>query len=153
MLFVYMLLMHKLLYKLNNCVFFFLVGDLINLAKTLMKCKSYRERLEKLSESIDQLSFDYPEIYSIFSREMKRREMESNDPNKISKWLNVPNSYVKLHESLILVKSTNFIAKDEYLDCLKRMLLETIEYGTNIDKTEKICRLVEKSAHLASIYE
>lgn len=118
-----------------------------------MKCNTYKERQEKLSELIDWLSFDYPDVYSLFSREMKRREIESNDPNKISKWLNVSNSYVKLHESLILVKSTNIIAQDEYLDCLKRMLSETIENGTNIDKTMKICRLVEKSAHLASIYE
>lgn len=118
-----------------------------------MNCKTYKERQAKLNESIDWLSFDYPDVFSLFSREMKRREIESNDPNKISKWLNVPNSYMKLHESLILVKSTNIIAKDEYLDCLKRMLFETIENGTNIDKTMKICRLIEKSAHLGSIYE
>lgn len=129
------------------------MDDLKNLAKTLLKFKSYKERQERLSESIDQLSFDYPELYSLFSREMKRREIESNDPNKIFTWLNTPNSYMKLHEALILVKNTNIIAKEEYVDCLKRMLLQTIKNGTNIDKTVKICLLIEKSTHLASIYE
>lgn len=129
------------------------MDDLSNLAKTLLQCKSYKERQERLNESIDQLSFDYPDVFSILSREMRRREIESNDPNKISNWLNTPNSYVKLHEALILVKNTNIIAKEEYVECLKRMLLQTLEHRTNIEKTVKICRLIEKSTHLSSIFE
>lgn len=49
------------------------------LATTLMQCKSFKERQERLSESLDNLSFDYPDIYTILYREIKRRELESND--------------------------------------------------------------------------
>lgn len=127
--------------------------DFKNLVMTLLNCKSYKERKGRLSESFDWLSFDFPDLYALFAKEMKRREIESNNPNRISKWLNTPHSYEKLHEALILVKNTNIMAKEEYVGCLMRMLFQTIESRTNIDKTVKICRLIETSTHLASIYE
>lgn len=127
--------------------------DLTILAKKLLKCKSDRKRQEQLSESFDRLSINYPDLFSLFAREMKRRETKSNDPNRIAKWLNTPDSYVELHEALILVKNTNITAMEEYVDRLKCMLRQTIENGNNIDKSVKICRLIEKSAHLEIIFE
>lgn len=126
---------------------------MILLAKALMKCKSYKERQERLSEAFDQLSFKYPDLYSQLFRELKKRDIESNNINNISKWLNSSSSYVKLHEALILVKSNNWIVKEEYLNILKRMMYETIENGTNMYETVKLCHLVEKCAHLRSIRE
>lgn len=125
------------------------------LARALEKCTSFKNRLECLSESLDHLSFDYPNLYSLLYREMKRRELESNDPNRIIKWLSAsqPSSYIKLHEALMLVKSHNIMAKEEYLDSLKQMLIQTIENGTDIEVVIKICSLIEKSTHLKSIHE
>lgn len=122
-------------------------------AKTLMKCKSHKERQKRLSESIDQLSYNYNDVFTLFYYELKKRENESNNPYKINFWFKSSYCYVKLHEALLLVKNNNIMAKDKYLDSLKCMLYQTIEHGTNIDKTMKICRLIEKSAHLKSIYE
>jgi len=125
------------------------------LAITLMQCKSFKERQERLSESLDHLSFNYPDLYIVWFREMKRRELESNDPNKITKWLNNPSSksFVKLHEALLLVKNNNIMAIEEYIKNLKCMLNQTIENGTNIDVAVKICHLIEKSANLTIIHE
>lgn len=125
------------------------------LANALEKRSSFKDRLECLTESLDNLSFDSPNMYSLLYREMKRRELESNDPNKIIKWLSAsqPNSYVKLHEALMMVKNHNVMAKEEYLDNLKQMLNQTIENGTDIEVAVKICSLIEKSAHLKSIHE
>lgn len=122
-------------------------------AKTLMKSKSHKERQQKLSESIDQLSYNYSEVYTLFYKEMKRRENESNNPYTIHFWFISSHCYVKLHEALLLVKHNNIIAKVKYLDYLKYMLFQTIKHGTNVDEAMKICRLIEKSAHLKSIYE
>lgn len=129
------------------------MDDLENLARTLLKCKSYNKRQQRLSESFDRLSFDYPKVYYELAREIKRRDIESNNLCEIFKWLNTPDSYVKLHEALILVKNTNTMAKEQYADRLKDLLFQTIEYGTNVDKMVKICHLIEKCAHLKSIYE
>lgn len=124
------------------------------LAMMLINCKSFKDRQEHLSESLNNLSFNYPEIYSLLFREVKKRELESNDPNKITKWLNTtPNSYVKLHEALMLVKSHNIMAKEEYIDIIKHMLSQTIENGKNIEVAMKICYLIEKSSHLKTIFE
>lgn len=125
------------------------------LAQSLEKCKSFKTRLERLTESLDYLSFEYPYLYTMLFRELKRRELEINDPNKIVKWLSAsqPNSYIKLHEALMLVKTHNVMAKEEYLDSLKKMLCETIESGTDIDVAMKICILIEKSSNLKSIHE
>lgn len=124
------------------------------LAKALMYNKSFKQRQECLSLSLDSLSFNYPEVFIILFREMKRRELEANDPNKITQWLSSPksNSYVKLHEALMLVKSSNVIAKEEYLKNLKCMLYHTLENGTCIDMTVKICRLIEKTSSLYNIF-
>jgi len=86
---------------------------------------------------------------------MKRRELYSNDPNKIAKWIKNPssNAFVKLHEALILVKNNNIMAKEEYMYNLRRMLSQTIENGTNIEAAVKICNLIEKSTNLAIIHE
>lgn len=133
-----------------------LVDEMKQLSKALMQRKSFKDRQECLSESLDHLSFDYPELYSLLFREMKRRELESNDPSKIIKWLKssaTSDSYVKLHESLMLVKNHNLMAKEEYMDNLKRMLYQTIDCGTNIKMALKICHLIEKSPHLSTINE
>jgi len=125
------------------------------LAEALMQCKSFKERQERLSESLDHLSFNYPDLYTVLYREMKRRELDSNDPNKITKWLNNPSSkaFVKLHDALILVKNNNIMAKEEYMYNLRRMLTQTIENGTNIEIAMKICNLIEKSPNLTIIHE
>lgn len=133
--------------------FFFLVEEMKILVNALMEIKSIKERQKRLSETIDYLSFCYPDLFSLLFREIKKRELESNDLYKISKWFNNSNSYVKLHGALVLVKNNNILAKEEYLRNLNRMLCQTIENGTNIDATVKICRLIEKSSHLESIYK
>jgi len=129
--------------------------EMKQLAMTLMQCKSFKERQERLSDSLDHLSFNYPDLYTVWFREMKRRELESNDPNKITKWLSNPSSksFVKLHEALMLVKNNNIMAKEEYMNNLKRMLNQTIENGTNIEAAVKICHLIEKSTNLSIIHE
>lgn len=125
------------------------------LAEALMKFKSFKDRQHRLIESLDTLSFNYPDIYSQIFRELKKRELDFNDPNKITKWLGTSksNSYVKLHEALMLVKSHNIMAKEKYMDNLHQMLCQTIEDGTNIEVAVKICCLIEKSPHLTSVYE
>ncbi|XP_025191727.1 protein Smaug homolog 2-like [Melanaphis sacchari] len=131
------------------------MDEMKQLAMKLMQCKSFKERQERLSESLDYLSFNYPDLYTVWFREMKRRELDSNDPNKITKWLDNPSSksFVKLHEALLLVKNNNIMAKEEYVNNLRRMLNQTIENGTNIEVAAKICHLIEKSTSLAIIYE
>lgn len=125
------------------------------LAEALLQCKSFRERQERLSESLDQLSFNYPDLYTVLYREMKKRELDANDPNKITKWLKNPSSksFVRLHEALILVKNNNIMAKEEYTYNLRRMLSQTIENGTNIEAAVKICHLIERSPNLTVIHE
>jgi len=88
--------------------------------------------------------------------EMKMRELDANDPKKMSEWLstsNTSNSIVKIHEALLLVKSDDMIVKEEYLENLKQMLCRTIENGTHVDEVVKICYLIEKSPSLKTIYE
>lgn len=143
---------NKCYFNKFKCNFFFLVEEMKVLVKALMESKSFKERQKRLSEAIDYLSYSHSDLYSLLHREIKRRELESNDLHKICKWLHNSNSYVKLHEALILVKHNNTLVKEEYLYNLKYMLSQTIENGTNIDVTVKICRLIEKSAHLESIY-
>lgn len=125
------------------------------LAKTLLEYKSYKDRQQHLNESLNTLSFEYPEIYTQLFREMKKRELEFNNPNKITKWLSdsTSNSHVKLHEALLLVKSHNIMAKEKYMDNIKQMLCQAIESGTNIEIAVKVCSLIEKSPHLTSIHE
>lgn len=125
------------------------------LAKSLMQFKSSKDRLQSLNESLDHLSFHHSNLFIMLFRELKKREMEYNDSKKMTNWLSASksNSYVKLHEALILVKSHNNIAKDNYLLNLKYMLNDTVETGSNIDAAIKICCLIEKSPHLSTIYE
>jgi len=131
------------------------VDEMKQLAEALMHCKSFKERQERLSESLDHLSFNYLDLYIVLHREMKKRELDANDPNKITKWLNNPSpkSFVKLHEALILVKNNNIIAKEEYTHNLRLMLNQTIENGTNIEIAVKICQLIERSSNLTIIHE
>jgi len=133
----------------------FSVDEMKQLAEALMQCKSFKERQDRLRESLDHLSFNYSDLYIVLYREMKKRELDSNDPNKITKWLNNPSSksFVKLHEALIMVKNNNIMAKEEYMYNLRRMLNQTIENGTNIEIAVKICNLIEKSPNLAVIHE
>jgi len=133
----------------------FSVDEMKHLAEALTQCKSFKERQERLSESLDHLSFNYPDLYTVLYREMKKRELDSNDPSKIIKWLNHQSlkSFVKLHEALMLVKNNNIMAKEEYTYNLRRMLNQTIENGTNIEMAIKICNLIEKSPNLTIIYE
>lgn len=122
-------------------------------AKAIMQIKYFQQRQKRLGESIDRLSFDYPDVYATLFREIKKRELEANDPNKINNWLDTSNSYEKLHEALMLVKNNNMIAKEAYTVNLKRMLTHTITNGTYINEAMKVCYLIEKSPSLSSIYE
>lgn len=125
-------------------------------AEALVKCESEKQRREQLIESLDDLSFDYPDVYSMLFSEMKIRELEANDSNKISKWLsssNNSNSIVKIHEALLLAKSDDLMIKEEHIDNLKHMLCHTIENGTYMEEVVKICYLIEKSPSLKNIYE
>lgn len=134
---------------------FYTVEEIKQLGKELMKWKSFKDRQKCLSESLDYFSFAYPEAYSLLYREIKRRELESNDPCKITKWLNFSNSnlYTKLHEALILVKSHNLMVKEEIINVLQQLLCQTLENGTNIEGAIKLCHLIEKFPHLRSIHE
>lgn len=126
------------------------------LAEALMECESDEHRRECLIESLNDLSFEYPDVYSMLFMEMKIRELDANDPNKMAEWLstsNTSNSIVKIHEALILVKSDDMIVKEEYLDNLKQMLSRTIENGTHLEEVVKICYLIEKSPSLKTIHE
>lgn len=126
---------------------------MMHLANALMQCKPFKNRQQQLSESLDCLSFNYPSLYSQFIREIKKREIESNDLKKIIKWKNTSNSYIKLHEALIMVKNHNVMAKEEYMESVKQMLYHTIENKTNFKAALKICYLLERSPNLTSIYE
>lgn len=126
------------------------------LAEALMEYESDDQRRECLIESLNDLSFEYPDIYSMLFMEMKIRELDANDPKKMSEWLstsNTSNSIVKIHEALILVKSDDMMVKEEYLDNLKHMLRSTIENGTHVEEVLKICYLIEKSPSLKTIHE
>lgn len=129
--------------------------EINQLAKTLLEHKSYKDRQQRLNESLNSLSFEYPEIYTQLFREMKKRELDINNPNKITKWLSASksNAHVKLHEALLLVKSHNIMAKEKYMDNIKQMLCQAIENGTHIEVAMKVCSLIEKSPHLTSIHE
>lgn len=120
------------------------------LAKTLMQLNSYKDRQNLLNGSLDCLSFNYPDVYIQLFKEIKKRERESNDINKITEWTN---SHVKFHEALILVRSNNVMAKEKYLESLKLMFCQTIENGNNIEATLKICSLIENSIHLSTFHE
>lgn len=139
------------------CIFFlFLVDELKGFGRALMQCKSNKERQERLIDSLGYLSYNYPDIYSQIVREIKKREIEFNDPSRITKWVNVSTSdacYTKLHEALMLVNGNNTKAKEQYTNNLKQLLVQTIENKTNIEVAVKICSLVEKSSHLSIIYE
>lgn len=126
------------------------------LAEALMECESDEQRRECLIESLNDLSFDYPDVYSMLFMEMKIRELDANDPDKISEWLstsNTLNSIVKIHEALILVKSDDIMVKEECLDNLKHMLCHTIENRTHVEEVLKICYLIEKSPSLKTIHK
>jgi len=140
---------------IEKLFFFSIVDEMKQFAIALDQLKSNKHRQKCFSESLDNLSFNYPNLYFVLYREIKRRETESNDPNKMSKWLSTlePNSYVKLHEALMLVKNQNIIAKEEYMHNIRKMICRTIENGTNMEIVIKICCLIEKSPHLKSIHE
>jgi len=126
------------------------------LAEAIIKCESDEQRCKYLIKSLNDLSFDYPDVYSMLFMEMKIRELDANDPDKMSEWLNTSNtlnSILKIHEALILVKSDDMIVKEEYLDNLKHMLCHTIENRTYVDEVVKICHLIEKSPSLKTIHE
>lgn len=139
------------------CIFLlFPVDELKRFGRALMQCKSYKERQERIIESLDYLSYHYPDIYSLIVREIRKREIESNDPNRITKWSNISTSnarYAKLHEALMLVNPNNTAAKERYTISLKQLLVQTIEKKTNVEAAVKICCLIEKSSHLSIIYE
>lgn len=132
---------------------YFSVDEMNQLGKALMHIKSFKDRQERLVESLDTLSFNYPDVFIQLVREFKKREMESNDINKIMKWQSSSNSHIKLHEALILVKNHNVMAKEKYTENLKHMLCQTIESGNNIEAALRVCRIIEKSNHLATIHE
>lgn len=136
-------------------LFLFLVEEMKQLAMALMQFKSFKDQNQCLKEALDALSFNYPDIYTQLFREVKKREMTYNDPNQITKNLNFSNqdTYVKLHEALILLKNHNIIAKEKYIDNIKLMLSHTIKNRINIDFAMKICNLIKKSPHLKYIHE
>lgn len=126
------------------------------LAEALMECKSDEQIRECLIESLNDLSFEYPDVYSMLFMEMKIRELDANDPNKMSEWLstsNTSNSIVKIHEALILIKSDEMMIKEEYLNNFKQILCHTIENGAHMEEVVKICHLIEKSPSLKNIYK
>lgn len=123
------------------------VDETNQLANAILQFESFKQRQRCLSKSLDRLSFDFPVVYSLLFKEFKRRELEANDPYKIMKWLGTSksNSFVKLHEAFMLVRKNNIIAKNQYLDNLQCMLIQTIETRLCIDEAVKICHLVENS--------
>lgn len=136
--------------------FLFLVTPMQLLVNSLKQCnKSYKNRQDHVNESLDFLSFNYPDVYSLLFKEVKKRELESNNPYKIIQFSHNLStiSYVKLHGALILVKGHNNLAKEMYLIVLEHMLCQTIENRINIEQSMKICYLIETSKTLSIIYE
>lgn len=141
-------------------LFLFLVNllsqvDVIEqLVKLITQYRSLKDQQERMSDLLDHLSFDYVDFYTLLRREIKKREVESNDPNKITKWLSYsnPSALLKLHEALLLVKNNNIIAQKVYLNNIQIMLYQTIINRTNIEVAVKICCLIEKSPHLKIIH-
>lgn len=136
-------------------IFVFLVNPMQLLGNTLMRYKTFKDRQNHMNELLDFLSFNYPDAYNVLFKEMKKREIESNDPCKITQWTHslASNSYVKLHGALILVKNHNILAKEMYLVVLERMLYQTIENRTYIKESMKICCLIEKTKTLSIIHQ
>ncbi|XP_050537935.1 uncharacterized protein LOC126903641 [Daktulosphaira vitifoliae] len=126
-----------------------------NYVKAINDCKSFKLRQQILSEMLDYVSIENPDAFLQIFREMKKRELDANDPNKISKWLSSSNVkfHSKLYESLMLVKSNNILAQEEYLGSLKQMLSHTLSTGDKLDECLKICSLIEKLSSLSKIHE
>lgn len=126
------------------------------LAEEIMKCESDEQGHERLKESLDDLSFEYPDVYSMLFKEMKTRELEANDPHKMTEWLSTShtsNSIIKIHEALILIENDDMLVEEQHLDSLKYILCHTIDNGTQMEEVVKLCDLIEKSPSLKTIYE
>jgi len=131
------------------------VEEIKQLARALMNKSTYKDRHDLLEKMLDYLSFEYSDCYSLLVREIRKREMQSNNPNLITKWINTSteNPIIKLHESLLLVKRHNIIAKERHIENVMSMFNQTIERGINTNAALKICNTIRDSKHLEDVYE
>lgn len=125
------------------------------LARALINKPTYDERHDLLEEMLDYLSFEFADCYSLLVREIKKREKQANTPFLITKWksTSMENPTVKLHESLLLVRQHNIIAKERHIENVTCMFNQTIERGINVNAALKICRIIRDSKHLEDVYE
>ncbi|XP_050419786.1 uncharacterized protein LOC126832834 [Adelges cooleyi] len=131
------------------------MSDIKDFVKSLNGCKSFKHRQQFLNRVIDYMAAENADAFMQTYREFKKRELEANDPNKIAKWLttsNVKSSSSKMHEALMLVKGSNILAQEQYLDNLKRIFSHTLSSGENVQESVKLCALVEKLTSLANIH-
>eukprot|EP00102_Acyrthosiphon_pisum_P022631 XP_016659841.1 PREDICTED: uncharacterized protein LOC107883736 [Acyrthosiphon pisum] len=129
--------------------------ELKQLARALMDKRSYKDRNDLLGEMLDYLSFEFSECYSLLVREIRKREFRNNAPHLITKWIrnSTEKSFIKLNESLLLVRPNNFIAKEFHTANVKCMLNDMIEQSINVDAALKICNTIRDSTHLRDVYE
>jgi len=131
------------------------VEETKQLATALMNKKSYKDRNNLLGKMLDYLSFEFSDCYFLLTREIRKREIRNNNPNLITKWIrnSTDKSYIKLHESLQLVRLNNYIAKELHAANVICMLNDTIELSINVDAALKICNTIRDSKHLRDVYE
>lgn len=129
--------------------------EIKQLARALMNKSTYKDRHDLLENMLDYMSFEFSVCYSLLVKEIRKREMQSNNPILITKWMNTSteNSIIKLHESLLLVKRHNIIAKERHIENVLCMFYQTIERGKNTNAALKICNTIRDSKHLEDVYE
>jgi len=131
------------------------VEETKQLARALMNKRSYKDRNDLLGEMLDYLSFEFSDCYSLLVREIRKRQIQNNTPHLITKWIrnSTEKSFIKLNESLLLVRPNNYIAKELHTANVTCMLNDTIEQSINVDAALKICNTIRDSSHLWDVYE
>lgn len=125
------------------------------LTRVLMNKRSYKDRNDLLREMLDYFSFEFSDCYSLLVGEIRKREVQNNNPYLIIKWIrnSMKKSFIKLNESLLLVRPNNYTAKELHTANVTCMLNDTIEQGINVDAALKICNTIRDSTHLRDVYE
>jgi len=131
------------------------VEETKQLTRVLMNKRSYKDRNDLLREMLDYFSFEFSDCYSLLVGEIRKREVQNNNPYLIIKWIrnSMKKSFIKLNESLLLVRPNNYTAKELHTANVTCMLNDTIEQGINVDAALKICNTIRDSTHLRDVYE
>lgn len=115
------------------------------LARILIKTKTMKERQDMLKEVIDYLSFAFSDCYSVFVREVKKRENEYNNSLLISKWqyTSLESSIIKPREEILQRHTDNIVCM---LNQMAKQDIDTIE-------TLKIRDMINRIKILTSVYK